>query len=178
MKNFCISLFCLSIIILTFVLGFNTPKAVDGYLRLHVRANSNLPEDQSVKYLVKDEIVVYLTPIVAEQESLEDIKKALKSHINDIESVANRALSRAGKDYRATAEITVEEFPTRIYDGLTLEQGYYDALIVRLGEGCGDNWWCVVYPPLCFLGDDTGGGFRYKSKIAEIISGWRARYGK
>ena len=178
MKKFCISLICLTIIFLTIVLGADEPKAKDEYLRLHVRADSNSACDQAVKYLVKDEIVLYLTPVVAECESKDELKKALKSHINGIESVADGVLADNGLPYRATARLAVEEFPTRVYGDLTLEQGYYDALIVSLGSGQGDNWWCVVYPPLCFTGKSTGGGFRYKSKIAEIISGWRARYGK
>ena len=69
--------------------------------------------------------------------------------------------------YKSRAVLREELFPTRTYDNLTLESGFYDALIVELGEGKGDNWWCVVYPPLCFV--ESGHGYVYKSKIVEII---------
>ncbi len=65
----------------------------------------------------------------------------------------------------------------RKYGDLTLEAGFYDALIIELGGGEGDNWWCVVYPPLCFMGKGEG-DFRYASKIVEMIEIWRDRYGK
>ncbi|MBR2968213.1 MAG: stage II sporulation protein R [Clostridia bacterium] len=178
MKNFCISLICLSIIVLTIVLGAEAPKAKEEYLRIHVRANSNDERDQSVKYAVRDGITEYLTPIVAECKSKEALQNALNQHICGIEAVAEEVLFERGFDYGCSARVTVEQFPTRVYGDLTLEAGYYDALIIELGEGEGNNWWCVVYPPLCFVGNGTGESFRYKSVIAEMISVWREKHGK
>lgn len=175
MKNFCISLICLSIIILTIVLGTGVPEAKEEYLRIHVRANSNSACDQQVKYAVRDAVIEYLTPVVAECKSKKALQNALKRHISEIEQAAEEVLAEDGFDYGCTARVTVEDFPMRVYGELTLEAGYYDALIVELGEGAGDNWWCVVYPPLCFTGEDVD--FRYKSIIAEIISGWREKHG-
>ena len=80
---------------------------------------------------------------------------------------ADKVLRANGYTYGARASIRQEQFPTRVYDGVTLDAGVYDALIVELGTGAGDNWWCVVYPPLCFSGGN--GNVIYKSKIAEII---------
>ena len=77
-------------------------------------------------------------------------------------------LKKNGKNYVCTAQIKTEEFPTRVYEDLTLERGFYDALILNLGSGKGDNWWCVVYPPLCFVGEGTG--YVYKSKLLAIIN--------
>ena len=178
MKNFCISLVCLSIIVLTVILGANRPVTHEEYLRIHVRANSNSVEDQGVKQAVKDAVVSYLTPVVAECKSKKALQNALESHIEGLEATVDSVLLSRGFGYKGEAILRKEEFPTRVYGELTLEAGYYDALIVNLGEGKGDNWWCVVYPPLCFTGQDTGDGFRYASKIAEIISCWRERYGK
>ena len=176
MKNFCISLICLSIIFLTIVLSGNTPETKEEYLRIHIRADSNSMEDQAVKYAVRDEIVAFLTPIVAACENKKALQNALKTHISDIESVADTVLSANGFTYVSSAEITAENFPARVYGDLTLEAGFYDALIVNLGSGKGDNWWCVVYPPLCFIGNGRGEGFRYKSRIAELIEKWREKY--
>lgn len=174
MKKFCISLFCLSIIILTIILGANTEKPKEEYLRIHIRANSDSETDQQIKYLVRDGIVAYLTPIVAKCDTKKALQNALESRICDMQAVADRTLSSHGFTYASRVEIKAENFPTRIYDGVTLEGGLYDAIIVYLGEGKGANWWCVAYPPLCFTGEN-GSGFKYKSKIVEIIEGWKEK---
>ena len=174
MKKFCISLFCLSIIILTIILGSNTEKPKEEYLRIHIRANSDSAADQQVKYLVRDGIVAYLTPIVAACDTKKALQNALESRISDMQAVADNTLSLYGFTYTSRVEITAENFPTRIYDGLTLEGGVYDAIMVYLGDGNGANWWCVAYPPLCFTGEN-GNGFKYKSRIVEIIEGWKEK---
>lgn len=143
------------------------------YLRIHIRANSNSAEDQTVKYKVRDKVVEFLTPIVAECETKEKAIKKINANLRGAEAVAVRVLRENGFDYGARAEIREEEFPTRVYDGATLEAGVYDALIMELGTGAGDNWWCVVYPPLCFGGGNCS--VVYKSKIAEIVKKFFAK---
>lgn len=142
------------------------------YLRVHIRANSNGEEDQAVKLLVRDAVVEYLTPTVAECRTKKQAMNSVKAQLSEIARTAERVLSRNGYLYGASAELKEEKFPTRIYDGVTLDGGVYDALIVRLGSGEGDNWWCVVYPPLCFTGGS--GNVVYKSKILEIIRSFKA----
>lgn len=168
MKKACIS-FCLLAIIVFVAIGFvDIKKPKTEYLRIHVRADSNLKEDQDVKYLVKDEVVKFLTPYLTTCDTKEKAKDVLICQKQNIQNVANAVLKSNGKNYTCTAEIKTEEFPTRVYQDLTLKQGYYDALILNLGSGKGDNWWCVVYPPLCFVGD--GVGYVYKSKLLAIIN--------
>ena len=137
------------------------------YLRIHVRANSNAQIDQNVKYLVKDKIVEYLTPFIAGCDTKKKAESMLKSQLSSIEHVADGVLCSSGFKYKSRAKINNEQFPTRVYGELTLDGGYYDALIVELGDGKGENWWCVVYPPLCFTGSGTN--YQYKSKIWAII---------
>ena len=162
-----IILFLIAIITLTAVFfAKGTDNSECEYLRIHVRANSNETVDQNVKYLIKDDIVEFLTPIVAKCESKEEAISSLKEAKTQIEGVANKVLSERGFDYKAKVSVKNEYFPTRVYDGLTLEEGYYDCLIVELGKAEGDNWWCVVYPPLCFVNCEN---ISYRSKIAEII---------
>ena len=79
-------------------------------------------------------------------------------------------LKNAGFNYHSKVAVRNELFPTRVYGDFTLEEGFYDALIVELGEAKGDNWWCVVYPPLCFTGTEN---IKYKSKILEIINSFK-----
>lgn len=170
MKKACISLLIFLIIILSFIGVYisseSSPKKE--YLRIHVRANSNLSIDQDVKYLVKDAVVEYLAPFISKCDTREKAKAMLKNNLDDVERVAKGVLEKNGFTYGAKASLRTEEFPERKYGDLTLEQGFYEALILELGEANGNNWWCVVYPPLCFVGD--GVGYKYKSKIIEIIN--------
>ena len=138
------------------------------YLRIHVRANSNSAEDQAVKYEIKDEVVSYITPFVKECVTKERAMEVMKGLIPDIEKVCREELKKRGYNYGARASVREEEFPTRVYGELTLEKGVYDALIIELGEGTGDNWWCVIYPPLCFTSGN--GNVQYRSAIIEIIN--------
>ncbi len=137
------------------------------YLRIHIRANSNSDEDQNVKYLIKDKVVSYLTPYISESESFEDVVNLIKEKETVLECMIDEILNENGFDYKANVQLNNEYFPTRTYDNVTLEGNFYDAIIINLGAGEGDNWWCVVYPPLCFK--DTK-NIVYKSKIVEIIN--------
>ena len=176
MKNVCI-IFLLSIIISLTALGFSggfagSNSATGEYLRIHIRADSNEREAQAVKYLVRDGIVEYLTPIVACCETKTEAINGVGARLAGIEKKAEQILSQNGFSYGASVKLTKESFPTRVYENYTLPAGEYTALIVELGEGQGDNWWCVVYPPLCFAAP-TGGNIVYKSKILEIIENWK-----
>ena len=144
---------------------FNQPKTE--YLRIHIRADSNETQAQAVKYLVKDAVTDLLTPALSECDTKAKAKAAIEKSLSQIERTAENVLKTSGFSYGAKARINTEEFPTRAYGEVVLSAGYYDALIIELGSGKGDNWWCVVYPPLCFTGEGTG--YIYKSKIAGII---------
>ena len=148
------------------LMACGTESSVEDILRIHIRANSNNIEDQGVKYKVKDSVVKYLTPKVVDCESYKQVVGLMQNLELDIEKVVDGVLEAEGFEYCCDVEIREEYFPTRAYEGCTLEANFYDALIINLGSGEGDNWWCVVYPPLCFK--DTK-NIVYKSKIMEII---------
>ena len=141
------------------------------YLRIHIRANSNSESDQSVKYMVKEKVVEYLSPLFSNCSSQSECKKIAKEHLSNICEIASKTLKENGFSYSSSAKISVEEFPTRSYGNLTLENGKYEALIIELGSGSGDNWWCVMFPPLCFVGTENNNSNKtiYKSKLIEII---------
>lgn len=139
------------------------------YLRIHIRANSNSDEDQSVKYKVKDEIVEALIPLLADINSFDEAKDIISQNFDYIENVANQTLVENGFNYGSSASIKNEYFPTRSYDEITLEEGYYDALILNLGSGDGDNWWCIVFPAFCFIQTKKIDNIEYISRIWEII---------
>lgn len=169
MKKYCIVFGLLFIIILTAAFAAQEKTVQTEYLRMHVRANSDSATDQAVKYEVKDAIVDYLIPLAAECTTKREAMSMLKSELDAIEEIADGVLQKNGFAYTARASLRQEEFPTRVYEDVTLEAGIYDALIVELGEGVGANWWCVVYPPLCFAGEASGEGVIYRSRLWEII---------
>ncbi len=151
--------------------SLNVPvRAEADYLRIHVRANSNEQVDQSVKYIVKDEVVKFITPYAAQCVDKNTAIELIESILPEIEEVCDRTLKANGFDYTSRAQVRAEQFPTRVYGDLTLEAGLYDALIIELGTGTGDNWWCVIYPPLCFTSGTQN--VEYRSAIYEIIKKW------
>lgn len=173
-KNLRITFLVLIIIIATVLLaGFFAKKETlsagsEDYLRIHVRANSNSEEDQKIKYTVKEKVVEFIAPYVKECVSKQAAIKVMSDLTEDIADVCERELKANGYNYGARAQIRKEKFPTRVYGDLTLEEDVYDALIIELGSGKGDNWWCVIYPPLCFTSADAS--VEYRSYIYDIIN--------
>lgn len=135
-------------------------------IRIHVRANSNDGGDQAVKLSVRDAVTALMEERLDGVDDYPTAYEAISEMLEEVESVATQTLRENGYDYGARARLNNEYFPTRSYGDIIVESGYYDALILELGEGAGDNWWCVIYPPLCFAGN--GGEFKYRSLIKEI----------
>lgn len=150
-------------------------KIREEYIRIHIRANSNIDADQSVKLKVRDAVVTFLTPILSEAKTKEEATEILSGSLIEIEKVADYVLSKEGFAYSASATLDKEKFPEKEYDDeLTLKEGIYDALVINLGEGAGDNWWCIAFPPLCFVPDENT-SIEYRSKILEIIEEWKEK---
>ena len=139
------------------------------YLRIHIRANSNQECDQAVKYKVKDAVIEALIPLVSEIESFDEAKEKISQNFDLIERTADNVLLENGFAYKSRAKIDNEYFPTRTYEEITLEEGYYDALILELGSGEGNNWWCIVFPAFCFTQTKKSDNIVYISRIWEII---------
>lgn len=165
MKKRCITFFCCCIIFLVSMTSGCLSQ--NDYLRIHIRANSNSKQDQQIKYTVRDEVVLYLTPLVKDCVSKQDAIKVIEDNKSAVNRLIDELLIKNGFNYRSKISIRKEEFPTRVYENITLEAGVYDAVIIELGEGVGDNWWCVVYPSFCFSNDNVN----YRCKILDIING-------
>ena len=165
-KKVCLVLFLMILIIVGSVC---LPKGQDyDYLRLHIRANSNMAIDQNVKYEVKACVVEYLTPLFCNVKSKIEAVNLVEKHCSAIKTKCDAVLRENGFNYVSNVKINNEFFPTRTYQNTTLESGYYDAVIIELGEAQGDNWWCVMYPPLCFVNNfENNMQINYKSKILE-----------
>ncbi|MFA5449858.1 MAG: stage II sporulation protein R [Clostridia bacterium] len=160
----------LFVIVAIALLALLIPQKTDSdYIRIHIRANSDEASDQNIKYLVRDSVVEYLIPQLAICETSSDARTALKKSLPALEKLASDILKKEGYPYGAKASMKRETFPARSYGEFVLDAGVYDALIIELGSGDGDNWWCVAFPPLCFIPDRGSEEIEYKSKILELI---------
>ena len=121
----------------------------ENILRLHVVANSDSQEDQSLKLLVRDAVLEEADRWCAGAESLEEANREICTHLEGITQAAEETLREQGRGEEVRAWVTEEFFPTREYEGFTLPAGRYRALRVSIGRGEGHNWWCVVFPGLC-----------------------------
>ena len=158
------------VLILLLIIGASflpTAEVEYDYLRLHIRANSNSEIDQNIKYEIKDELVEFLTPYFCNVTSKNEAVGIVNNLKEKMSEICVEVLRKNGFNYSANVKINNEYFPTRTYSNTTLESGYYDAVIVELGSAEGDNWWCVMYPPLCFITRENQTEITFKSKIAD-----------
>ena len=119
-------------------------------LRFHVLANSDSKEDQELKMTVKDEVVSWLEAKM-DCDSLEETKNFIRSHLTGIEEGAEETGRREGYSYPVQAALEWTDFPEKSYGDVTFPAGSYEALRIQIGEAKGHNWWCVLYPNLCFI---------------------------
>src|SRR5665647_3795022 len=126
------------------------PKS-DQLIRFHVLANSDSEQDQKLKRAVRDAIIKDVSPRLAVSKSLDESRQILKKVRPDMESIGRSVVKMGGKDYSVRTEYGYFPFPTKSYGSLVLPAGDYEALRVVIGEGQGSNWWCVLFPPLCFI---------------------------
>ncbi|MGU8450977.1 stage II sporulation protein R [Clostridium perfringens] len=141
-------------------------------IRFHVLANSDSDIDQDLKLRVKDEVLKYISPILNESQSLEESREILKREDKNIIKIAEDYIKSQGFDYTVETTLTRENFPVKEYGNIVLPQGEYEAYRILIGEGKGQNWWCVMFPPLCFI-DVTKGQVAYdetEKKMKDVLS--------
>ena len=119
-------------------------------LRFHVLANSNSEEDQKLKLQVRDAIGGLLQEKMAQVENREECETLITEWIPKIEQTAAAVIQENGYDYSVCARLEETDFPVKTYGAYTFPAGRYEALRVTIGEGAGENWWCVLYPNMCF----------------------------
>lgn len=118
-------------------------------IRLHVIANSDTAEDQALKLQVRNAVLVQATEILENAADMEEAQRTLQQVLPELEATAAEVVKEKGCAYRVSARLERTEFPEKVYDGFALPAGEYLALRLVIGEGAGQNWWCVVFPPLC-----------------------------
>ncbi|MFP7298588.1 stage II sporulation protein R [Neobacillus niacini] len=141
-------------------------------IRLRILANSDSAQDQELKRMVRDEVNKQITVWVQELTSLEKAKSVLKSKLPEVQTIAERVVAEQGSTQSVKVEFGKVQFPTKLYGEFLYPAGEYQAILITLGEGTGANWWCVLYPPLCFLDFSNGvavqsEGFESKAYAAE-----------
>lgn len=119
-------------------------------IRFHVLANSDNKEDQRIKLAVRDEVGAYMEVLLEDSTGIEDSRKRIKEHLLEITKLTNETLKKEGASYRGIASLSYSDFPKKEYAGFVFPEGRYEALKIILGKGEGHNWWCVMYPNLCF----------------------------
>lgn len=145
---------------------FKDKDAADKPLRLHILADSDNPYDQQLKLELRDFVIGYLEDDLDNAQSKQQAMVAIEQSLPEIEEVCNEFIE--GKaDYSVKVELTKSDFPEIDYDGIVFAAGEYDALRIILGEGSGHNWWCVLFPPLCFV--DLAG--EYEEETVSAVAG-------
>ena len=139
----------------------------ENIFRLHILANSDSEEDQTLKLKVRDRIIKYMEDINSDSLNKADTIKNTQNHLTEIQDICQETLRENGSDLFVSATIGNFYFPTKYYGNISLPAGNYDALKIEIGEAKGQNWWCSLFPPLCFIDISSGYLSEENSKILE-----------
>lgn len=145
-------------------------KIPDSAIRFRVLSNSNSPRDQKIKEDIRDKMQKELYALLENSKSIKQARSLINNNMDNFNKILEEEMK--DKEYSYTIDYGMHEFPEKTYKGITYEAGYYESLLVTLGEGKGDNWWCVLFPPLCLLeAEETTNvdEIEYKSFIKEIL---------
>jgi stage II sporulation protein R len=125
-------------------------------IRFHVIANSDSDEDQNLKLKVRDAVIEYLQPKLANSSSIDESEEIIKENYAQLEEISKNIILENGYNYEVKVGIEFSNFPAKQYSNVVLPAGEYKALKIIIGEGDGKNWWCVMFPPLCFVDESNG----------------------
>ena len=165
-KRFLIIFLLFIVYILLSVFSYANAVSTDisnSVFRLHVIANSDSEEDQNLKYLVRDELIKYMNSICENISSKEEAIEIAEENKDEFYNIAKKVINDNGFNYDVNIDIGNFSFPTKTYGDIALPAGFYDALKVEIGSSSGQNWWCVMFPSLCFV-DITNGVVPEESK--------------
>ena len=151
-----LSVFIIGLTVVSYSLGVQEDLS-SRVLRLHILANSDKAEDQALKLCVRDRILKEGSNMFASCKSKEETMTLLSENISVFEEAAKDEIQKRGYDYSVALETGKYDFPMKIYDDYAFPSGEYDAIRIKIGSGEGQNWWCVMFPPLCFVDASVGG---------------------
>ncbi|MGN1248663.1 MAG: stage II sporulation protein R [Candidatus Spyradocola sp.] len=143
-------------------------------LRIHILAHDDTDAQQNVKLCVRDAILAAFTPMLSDAQSAQEAARIVRDNLSLAQSVAEDAVRAQGCGYPVRVSFGAFDFPDRTYGGQLVPAGTYTALRIELGDAAGRNWWCVMYPPLCFSGEDVEQtGVRFESSLLKWIRSWK-----
>lgn len=150
-KRFCVAIVVtlVLLLVLSYLPIHGEAKVYDTVLRLHVLANSDSEEDQALKLKVRDGVLAVTAPLLENAETRDQAEAIVRAHMTDIQSAAEAVVAQNGSEQAVTVMLDLEDYPTRNYESCAFPAGEYLSLRVCLGEAEGQNWWCVLFPPLC-----------------------------
>ena len=138
-------------------------------IRIRIIPNSNSAFDQDVKGKVKDKLEITMYDLLKDAESSEEAKEIIKNNLELVDNDVKNILSKENYNKGYKINFGMNYFPSKEYKGIKYEEGYYESLVITLGKGEGDNWWCVLFPPLCLIEGEEDTEVEYKSIVMEIL---------
>jgi len=161
----------LVIVVITMVSEMSLGKKIipDEAIRLRVLANSNSNHDQEVKEKVRNELQNNMYSLLQNTNSIDEAREIIKTNMYSFNTTINSVLEKEEPHIEYAIDFGSHYFPDKVYKGIKYEEGYYESLLVKLGEGKGDNWWCVLFPPLCLLEAEESTDVEYKFFVQELI---------
>lgn len=133
------------------VAAANSTEIPEDAIRLRILANSDSPQDQWLKREIRDKVNAEITKWVSDLDSLENAREIIVANLDQIEQIVKTELTRVGINESFSVDFGEVQFPTKIYGNIVYSAGIYEALLITIGAGEGENWWCVLFPPLCFI---------------------------
>ena len=167
-------LIILATIIMIFILNKDLDEGIvlipNNSIRVRVIANSNSISDQYEKNKIKEEIRIYLEDLLKDAKTKKETETLLKNNINNIDKIVEDSLKEMNNETIYNINYGKNFFPKKEYKGVSYESGFYESLVITLGEGKGNNWWCVLFPPLCLVEEqDNLTNEDYKLYITELL---------
>lgn len=141
----------------------------DDAIRIRVIANSNSEYDQEIKNIVKDNLQNDMYKLLYGVNDLEQVRELINSNLNSLEKTIEETLINENYSLPFSINFGMNYFPEKEFKGITYKEGYYESIVVTLGEGLGDNWWCVLFPPLCMIEAEESTDVEYTTMAKTII---------
>ena len=165
----------LSIISIYIFIGykFSDIEIPEEALRIRILANSNSGYDQTVKNNVKEEIQDYVYNLLKDTKDINEARKIINSNLNSISLLTSKNLESQNYNLSFKINFGLNYFPKKEYKGIKYKEGYYESLLITLGSGKGDNWWCVLFPPLCLLEAEESTEVEYTTVVSEILKKYK-----
>lgn len=166
-----LSLFIISFTYIIHPLVEDYMESKEGYkdeiIRFHIRANSDKEEDQELKLKIRDEILKEMGEKFKDTVDLDESRKIIMANMDEMKTITENVIQKEGEDYSVDITLGQDNFPTRKYGNLVFPAGDYETLLITLGEGSGQNWWCVMFPPLCFVDITHSVAYNLENELIE-----------